>query len=74
MIGKDSKSHLQEILQARKIEVPDYQVVATEGEAHAQVFRVECVIAQLKLSTVGEGPSRRAAEQKAAEGALALIK
>ena len=74
VIGKDSKSHLQEILQARKIEVPDYQVVATEGEAHAQVFRVECVIAQLKLSTVGEGPSRRAAEQKAAEGALALIK
>ncbi len=74
VIGKDSKSHLQEILQARKIEVPDYQVVATEGEAHAQIFRVECVIAQLNLSTVGEGPSRRAAEQKAAESALALVK
>lgn len=74
VIGKDSKSHLQEILQARKIEVPDYQVVATEGEAHAQIFRVQCVIAQLNLSTVGEGPSRRAAEQKAAESALAVVK
>ncbi len=73
VIGKDSKSHLQEILQARKIEVPDYQVVATEGEAHAQIFRVECVIAQLNLSTVGEGSSRRAAEQKAAQSALALV-
>ena len=73
VIGKDSKSLLQEILQARKIDVPDYQVIATEGEAHAQIFRVECVIAKLKCRTIGEGSSRRAAEQKAAQSALELI-
>ena len=73
VIGKDSKSLLQEVLQARKIDVPDYQVIATEGEAHAQIFRVECVIAKLKCRTIGEGSSRRAAEQKAAQSALELI-
>ena len=73
VIGKDSKSLLQEILQARKIDVPDYQVIATEGEAHAQIFRVECVISKLKCRTIGEGSSRRAAEQKAAQSALELI-
>lgn len=70
VIGKDSKSLLQETLQARKIDTPDYQVIAIEGEAHVQVFRVECVIAKLKLRTEGEGASRRAAEQKAAQSAL----
>ena len=70
VVGKDSKSLLQEILQARKIEIPDYQVIATEGESHAQIFRVECIIAKLNLKTVGEGVSRRAAEQQAAQSAL----
>ncbi len=70
VVGKDSKSLLQEILQARKFEIPDYQVIATEGESHAQIFRVECIIAKLNLKTVGEGVSRRAAEQQAAQSAL----
>ncbi len=73
VIGKDSKSLLQEILQARKIDTPDYQVIAIEGEAHAQIFRVECVIAKLNCRTAGEGVSRRAAEQKAAQSALEEI-
>ena len=73
VIDKDAKSLLQETLQARKIDTPDYQVVAIEGEAHAQIFRVECVIAKLKLRTLGEGASRRAAEQKAAQSALEAL-
>ena len=73
VIGKDSKSLLQEMLQARKIDTPDYQVVAIEGEAHAQIFRVECVIAKLNCRTIGEGISRRAAEQQAAQAALEVI-
>ena len=73
VIDKDAKSLLQETLQARKIDTPDYQVVAIEGEAHAQIFRVECVITKLKLRTLGEGASRRAAEQKAAQSALEAL-
>ena len=66
-IGKDPKSMLQEHLQSRKIDLPEYKVLATEGEAHCQTFRVECHIASLNISTHGEGSSRRAAEQQAAE-------
>jgi ribonuclease-3 len=44
-------------------------VSAISGEAHAQMFQVECEIAQLKLKTQGEGNSRRSAEQAAAEAA-----
>jgi len=68
-LGKDAKTLLQEYLQGRKLALPKYTVLATEGEAHAQRFRVECLIAQLKLTTHGEGSSRRAAEQAAAADA-----
>jgi len=71
VLGKDPKTRLQEWLQARKLHVPEYAVVATRGEAHAQVFAVECRIAELGLVTAAEGPSRRAAEQAAAEDAFA---
>jgi len=68
-LGKDAKTMLQEYLQSRKLALPRYTVVATQGEAHAQLFQVECEIAQLKIATRGEGTSRRIAEQMAAESA-----
>ncbi len=68
-LGKDYKTLLQEYLQGRKLALPKYTVTAIQGEAHAQVFRVECGIEQLNLATSGEGASRRAAEQAAAEAA-----
>lgn len=66
-IGKDPKSLLQEYLQSRKVDLPDYKVISTEGEAHCQTFHVECYIAKLNITTTGIGTSRRAAEQEAAE-------
>jgi ribonuclease-3 len=68
-LGKDAKTLLQEYLQGRKLALPEYAVVATKGEAHAQSFLVECRIPQLALVTSGEGSSRRSAEQAAAETA-----
>jgi len=68
-LGKDAKTLLQEYLQGRKLALPQYTVIATQGEAHAQLFQVECEIGQLKLTTRGEGSSRRTAEQAAAETA-----
>ncbi|MCC7080184.1 MAG: ribonuclease III [Burkholderiales bacterium] len=66
VLGKDAKTLLQEHLQGRHIALPRYNIVGTEGEAHRQNFTVECVIAQLSIRTLGEGLSRRAAEQQAA--------
>jgi ribonuclease-3 len=71
--GKDPKTALQETLQGRRLPLPRYTVVTVGGEAHRQVFRVECRVDELGLSAVGEGASRRAAEQQAAEALLARM-
>ncbi|WP_047541576.1 ribonuclease III [Methylotenera versatilis] len=73
IIDKDAKSQLQEYLQAKKIALPDYNVVLIEGEAHAQTFKIACNIQALNINTVGEGTSRRNAEQQAAQLALDKI-
>lgn len=72
-LGKDPKTRLQEWLQARRFAVPEYAVVGTHGEAHAQQFAVECRIPALGIVTAGAGASRRAAEQDAAERAWGEI-
>ncbi|WP_119352892.1 ribonuclease III [Azohydromonas sediminis] len=72
--SKDAKTELQEWLQARKLPVPAYSIVATRGQAHAQTFQVECVVAALGLREQGEGRSRRAAEQEAARRMLDTLK
>ncbi|CAE6722072.1 ribonuclease III [Candidatus Nitrotoga fabula] len=72
-LGKDYKTLLQEYLQGKRLALPRYILVATQGEAHAQLFQVECQIEQLKLFTSGEGSSRRTAEQVAAEAAYRKI-
>ena len=64
---------MQEWLQARKLPVPEYRIVATRGQAHAQTFEVECVVPALSQRTVGEGRSRRTAEQVAASRLLNLL-
>lgn len=71
VLAKDAKTALQEWLQARKLPVPHYAVVAIDGEAHAQTFAVECRIPALAIVARGSGASRRAAEQEAAHAALA---
>jgi ribonuclease III len=73
VIDKDAKSQLQEYLQGKKMELPDYNVVSIEGEAHAQTFKIACVIEKLNITSVGEGTSRRIAEQQAAQLALEEI-
>ncbi|WP_137920258.1 ribonuclease III [Hydrogenophaga sp. 2FB] len=65
-MGKDPKTELQEWLQARKMKLPVYRVVATLGEAHKQTFDVECTVTETGHSERGIGASRRAGEQAAA--------
>jgi ribonuclease-3 len=71
--GKDAKTLLQEWLQARRKGLPDYQLVTVSGQAHAQVFTVECRIEPLGLRCQGSGSSRKAAEQAAAGAAYAQL-
>lgn len=71
--GKDPKTALQEELQGRKLALPRYTVQRTEGEAHEQTFIVECRIDELDLAALGQGASRRAAEQAAAQALLEQV-
>lgn len=72
--AKDAKTELQEWLQARRLPVPSYRIVATRGQAHAQTFEVECGVPALGLAEGGEGRSRRQAEQEAARRMLDALK
>ena len=68
--AKDAKTALQEWLQARKMALPAYEVQRVLGAAHRQTFDVACRVAELGLEVSGQGTSRRAAEQAAAQAML----
>jgi ribonuclease-3 len=67
---KDAKTRLQEALQARGLALPVYVLTAAAGEPHAQSFTVTCEVPTFGLVAVGEGASRRRAEQLAARKVL----
>lgn len=71
--GKDSKTRLQEWLQSRGHALPVYTLLATEGEPHKQTFHVRCDVMDLGMDALGEGGSRRSAEQRAARAVLAQV-
>ncbi|MCG8413569.1 MAG: ribonuclease III [Pseudomonadales bacterium] len=70
---KDSKTRLQELLQAKGEALPVYRVVETSGKAHAQEFLVECRVPLLDAGQQGRGGSKRMAEQQAAQKVLDLL-
>ncbi len=70
---KDPKTRLQEHLQAKKFELPQYRVISVNGKEHAQIFQVDCQVKEMQLTITAEGSSRRAAEQKSAELMLEKI-
>ncbi|MGE4125328.1 MAG: ribonuclease III [Pusillimonas sp.] len=72
-LGKDPKTLLQELLQGRRLDLPQYTVIATRGAAHSQMFDVECAVPTLDLKVIASGSSRRAAEQLAATEIITLI-
>lgn len=74
MMQKDAKTQLQEYLQSKKWELPVYTVTAIEGESHDQQFKVSCTVTGSDQVAVGEGPSRRKAEQEAARMMLEILK
>lgn len=71
--GKDSKTALQEMLQARSLPLPEYTVLDISGEAHDQTFTVTCKVAMLESAVEGSGKSKRLAEQDAAQRTLELL-
>ena len=71
--GKDPKTRLQELVQARKLALPVYEILEVSGREHEQLFRVACRVALLDAPVEGSGHSRKLAEQNAAEAALSAL-
>ena len=72
-VDKDPKTRLQEYLQARKHPLPEYEVVATTGSDHDQLFKVSCRVNIVSKTVTGTGRSRRKAEQDAAARVLMML-
>jgi len=72
-IDKDPKTRLQELLQSRKLQLPEYEVVKITGMQHDQIFHVHCATVLLEEPVLGVGVSRRRAEQESAEKVLNII-
>lgn len=73
-VGKDAKTRLQEWLQARQKPLPVYALIEESGDDHAKRFLIACTLADPPLHAEGEGASRRAAEQMAAETAWHVLR
>lgn len=71
---KDPKTALQEILQSYRMPLPVYKVERVTGEAHQQLFSVSCTVEGVTEKILGQGTSRRRAEQEAAANMLGKIK
>ncbi|WP_258806948.1 ribonuclease III [Pseudidiomarina sp. CB1] len=70
---KDPKTRLQEFLQAQQLQLPVYDVVTIQGQAHNQRFTVSCTVEPLAEPVLGSGTSRRKAEQQAATQTLEML-
>ena len=73
VLGKDPKTLLQEYLQRHKLALPAYSIISTMGKAHKTQFKVECIVPKFNIRTIGEGTSRRSAEQEAAKHAYEQV-
>jgi len=56
---KDPKTQLQELMQSKKMELPDYTLMTMSGLAHEQTFKVKCTTPLTAASCIGMGNSRK---------------
>ena len=68
----DAKSRFQEWAQAELSITPVYQIIGADGPDHAKIFTAQ-VLLEARVAGVGQGSSKRAAEQNAAKAALTDI-
>lgn len=70
--GQDFKSRLQELLQGSHRDLPVYELFETSGPAHERTYHVNVLIDK-QIRGTGQGRTKKAAEQAAAEAALSVL-
>ncbi len=73
LIIADAKSSLQEFLQDKHNEGPEYLLKNEEGPAHARIFTIAACFQGEELG-MGTATSKKEAEQQAARAALGKLK
>ncbi|MDD2464412.1 MAG: ribonuclease III [Desulfobulbus sp.] len=73
LVCADAKSALQELLQERYNEGPEYVLVSEEGPAHARMFSITVNFRGSSLGS-GQASSKKEAEQQAAREALEQLR
>jgi len=69
---RDYKSRLQEFVQADSKRAISYQLISSEGPAHAKIFEIAVMLDDMKLG-VGTATTKKEAEQLAAKAALGKL-
>lgn len=69
---RDAKSTLQEWAQGRDLHLPHYEIISRSGPDHAPVFIIGVNVQGFEVA-MGEGASKRIAEQNAAQNFLARL-
>lgn len=73
VLGRDSKSELQEYLSSNDYPLPEYRLVEESGPPHNRFFVFELVAGD-RVVGVGRGKSKKIAQQSAAAEALATLR
>ncbi len=68
----DFKTRLQELVQADQRKTVTYNLLSTEGPSNAPIFEVAVMMDEITLG-VGQGQSKKKAEQQAARAALSKM-
>ncbi len=71
--AKDGKTKLQEWAQGQGLPLPHYELLKREGADHSPIFTIEVQVLGLQ-SCIGVAPSKRGAEQIAADNLLEKYK
>lgn len=66
---KDAKSNLQEVVQQKFKQSPNYKILETQGPDHAKEFSVAVYVGDKEMGR-GKGSSKQVAEEQAAKLAL----
>lgn len=69
---KDSKSLLQEKVQAQGGQSPSYETVSESGPDHEKTFEIAVLVSGSQIAT-GTGKNKQEAEQKAAQKAIEIL-
>jgi ribonuclease-3 len=70
---KDFKTQLQEILQKRGSDLPQYDLIKTSGKDHDAIFSVRCSLNNENIQVEKSAKSIKRAEQACAEALLVMV-